>query len=140
MQKKIAVFIYRFDKETRTPVFLLLHRSEKFAGYWQPITGRVEGDESLTDAARREISEETGLREVTLHSEPCFVFEFEKHGKRIQEFIFSAQTDETDVKLSIEHSEFAWLPFEQALENLFWENNKEALRRLYQHLLASHQL
>jgi 8-oxo-dGTP diphosphatase len=31
------------------------------AGYWTPVTGRLESGESLPEAARREVLEETGL-------------------------------------------------------------------------------
>ncbi len=36
-----------------------------FAGFWGFPKGHVEGDETLLEAARREIAEETGLYEIT---------------------------------------------------------------------------
>jgi (d)CTP diphosphatase len=54
-------------------VCILLRRGDRYlfierapgrfaAGYWTPVTGRVEAGESLASAARRETFEETGLR------------------------------------------------------------------------------
>ena len=39
---------------------LLLERASH-PGYWQSVTGSLEGDEGLVAAARREVAEETGI-------------------------------------------------------------------------------
>lgn len=41
---------------------LLLRRIPERGGFWQPVTGRVEAGEAVEAAARRELTEETGLR------------------------------------------------------------------------------
>ncbi|MHC5022042.1 MAG: NUDIX hydrolase, partial [Planctomycetota bacterium] len=42
--------------------FLLIQRAlEPFAGWWSPVTGRVEAGESLAEAAVREAREEMGV-------------------------------------------------------------------------------
>lgn len=41
--------------------YLLLKRNPSNGGFWQPVTGYVEPGESLSDAARREVEEETGI-------------------------------------------------------------------------------
>ncbi len=137
MIQKIAVFIYYRDETTKIPFFLLLRRIERLGGYWQPITGTKEDNETLIVAAMREIAEETGLSNIQLHPEPDYVFTFEKCGKQYQEFTFAAQTNETNIRLSSEHSEYSWLPFNSALNLLFWETNKQALRAIYQKLAAT---
>ena len=40
---------------------LLMERADK-SGYWQSVTGSVEGDESPRQTAIREVLEETGLK------------------------------------------------------------------------------
>jgi 8-oxo-dGTP pyrophosphatase MutT (NUDIX family) len=55
----VEVFIAR-----STAALLLLRRSQApMLGTWQPVFGHVESGESATDAALRELREETGLRE-----------------------------------------------------------------------------
>lgn len=53
---------------TRT---LMIRRSRHttMPGYWTPVTGRVEADESLVEAARREVQEEVGLDVVVAPDE-----------------------------------------------------------------------
>ena len=41
--------------------FLILKRKKERGGFWQPITGGLEDDETLMEALRREIKEETGI-------------------------------------------------------------------------------
>jgi 8-oxo-dGTP pyrophosphatase MutT (NUDIX family) len=64
---KLAVSVLVRSSEGR---FLFIERARgTFAqGYWTPVTGRVEPRESLVEAARREVLEETGL-EVEVGSE-----------------------------------------------------------------------
>jgi lipoyl(octanoyl) transferase len=47
----------------RTPegTYLLLKRTEREGGFWQPVTGFIEPGESPVHAALREVREETGL-------------------------------------------------------------------------------
>jgi 8-oxo-dGTP pyrophosphatase MutT (NUDIX family) len=57
----IAAVIRRDDGR-----FLLVRRADgrPAAGYWTPVTGRVEPGESLAQALEREVREEVGLRVV----------------------------------------------------------------------------
>lgn len=43
--------------------YLMVRRAAaiRAPGYWTPVTGRPEGDEALSEAAAREVREETGL-------------------------------------------------------------------------------
>jgi 8-oxo-dGTP pyrophosphatase MutT (NUDIX family) len=40
---------------------LIVHRSAEQGGYWHVVAGRVEPGETATEAAERELREETGL-------------------------------------------------------------------------------
>ena len=51
----ILVVIY-----TKQSSILLLHRSDR-KDFWQSVTGSIEKNELLIDAARREVYEETGI-------------------------------------------------------------------------------
>ena len=49
------------DKE---PIFLLLKRTPQDGGFWQPLTGTVEDGEKLSDCLKRELNEETGIKDI----------------------------------------------------------------------------
>lgn len=52
--------------ENRLKVLLVRRRNPPFQGFWAIPGGFVEADESLEEAARRELFEETGVRQVYL--------------------------------------------------------------------------
>lgn len=59
----IVLFIFRSEK---LRVLLIKRRNPPFQGQWAIPGGFVELDESLEDAARRELREETGLDDIPL--------------------------------------------------------------------------
>src|SRR2546423_10842594 len=58
MKLAVCVIVRREDGR-----FLFIERAagKLAAGYWTPVTGRLEAGETLAEAARREVREETGL-------------------------------------------------------------------------------
>lgn len=58
--------VYRKDGQT---YFLLVQHN---SGHWSFPKGHAEPGESEMEAARRELREETGIRDVTLYPEPTF--------------------------------------------------------------------
>src|SRR4051812_7156859 len=72
-RRKVQVWIYRL-----APFQVLLLKTNRSRGaFWQPVTGSVEDEESLPDAALREGCEESGLEFVgiPLSLERSFKFE-----------------------------------------------------------------
>lgn len=61
----VDVVVLRLD-ENRPQILLAQRAQEPFAGCWALPGGFVEIDESLDDAAQRELEEETGVRGVKL--------------------------------------------------------------------------
>ena len=59
---EVAIFVTR----NSAAEVLIVHRSPEQGGYWHVVAGGVESGESATEAAARELWEETGLvAEVT---------------------------------------------------------------------------
>lgn len=56
----VVGFVHR--GEVPAVEYALFQRSDDAT--WQPVTGGVEGDESLEQAIAREVAEETGLAEL----------------------------------------------------------------------------
>ena len=83
-------------------------------GAWEGISGRIEAGEKPLDAARREGFEETGLHLDVLA--PIETFHFLRGPEREEAIgiTFHCRAHDRKVRLSKEHTEFAWATLEQA--------------------------
>lgn len=128
MEKSCGAVVWR-DDGGKT-LFLILHYS---IGHHDFPKGHVEKGESEEETARREILEETGIRE--LEFDPAFRqtigYSFRRASQMVKKEVvfFLAKTDEKEVKLSDEHVGFEWLPFDGALSRLTYENGRNLLRK-----------
>ena len=113
--------------------------------HWDFAKGHVEAGETLKEAARREIEEETGIADLRFvpefHERTHFFYvakgsEWERRRKdgrgrwifKTVHFFLAENTNEAPVHLSDEHTDFLWLPFDKALEQATFENAKQLLR------------
>jgi dihydroneopterin triphosphate diphosphatase len=114
------------------PQFLLLKRVPERGGFWQPVTGGVDEGEDLAEAAKRELLEETQIREIIRLIEDVHYFEFESIGfGQLKEYVFGVEVAaNTEAIISDEHSEMKWCGLEESLETLLHENNKVGFRKL----------
>jgi len=115
---------------------LLLKRHPHRGGFWQPVTGTIEPGEQPLACARRELGEETGLEAEVSGLDYVHSFLFgeprpDRPPRIFQETAFYALASQGgQVRLdSREHSEYAWLPAEAALDRVPFAGLKEALRR-----------
>lgn len=126
---KVQVYVVSRDADSGEPRFLILKRPESRGGIWQPVTGKVESDEPLLDAARREVREETALTGLCEWRD-VLTFEFSKDEQCFRETVFIARTDSCNVILSAEHTAASWEPYLTAREMIAFESNKQALDRV----------
>lgn len=110
------------------------------AGHWDFPKGHLEGSERAETAARREIREETGLTisrfvpefkhlmrywlwlyPKTLHEKP-------RRALKIVTF-FLAESHHRTVRLSWEHTGYAWLPYRDAVKLATYRSAKELLQK-----------
>ncbi|MEM4230668.1 MAG: NUDIX domain-containing protein [Candidatus Pacearchaeota archaeon] len=129
MNKKILAFVCDGEK------FLLLRNNSEDPSHggdcWFTVTGSVESGESVLDAVKREVKEETNLDAAEIfdlkwgsiyswggevHSENNFLV-FVKKGKII---------------LNEEHVDFEWLNLDDFIEKINWGLNKEELKNVLQ--------
>ena len=131
--RTIQVEVIIFKIVNNEPLFLLLKRNPRRGGFWQPVTGGVHEDEGLADAAKRELFEETQLDACLRFIEDVYYFEFDSEGYgRLKEYVFGVEVaQDVDVAISPEHTEMKWCTFEESLELLKYDTNKEAFKKLY---------
>jgi dihydroneopterin triphosphate diphosphatase len=130
---KIELIVYRHTDDD--PLFLLLKRSPEDGGFWQPITGTLEMNESIIDCIVREQEEETGLINPFLSPQEVYSFTWMKDSQTILELVFMAEAESDMVRLSKEHTEYRWCSYDDALSLLRYESNRTAVSRaneLYQ--------
>jgi 8-oxo-dGTP pyrophosphatase MutT (NUDIX family) len=111
------------------PVYLLLD----YGKHWDYAKGHLEEGESAWQAAVRELREETGIRQVdrvTRFQRDMHYFFFSPKKGQVHKTVtyFLGRTRTEDVTISDEHSGHAWLPYDDALQRLTYENAREMLR------------
>jgi len=120
---------------------LLLRRVAPF-NFWQSVTGSLSERESPADAAARELVEETGLSvEGRLHDvDRRRVFTIDRRWRdRFAPGVTENLEHEWHYTLGstinvtldpAEHSEWQWVPIDEAIERVWSWTNREALESL----------
>jgi dATP pyrophosphohydrolase len=118
--------------------YLLLRRVASHGGFWQPVTGSLEEDETHRRAAAREVEEETGIghREGDLielgvvnvfEIAPQWRVKYAPGVTHNEEVCFALKVDKCEVRIDpIEHEAYTWVDYDTALQMLYWESNKRA--------------
>lgn len=101
---------------------------------WEFPQGAIEKGESPTAAARREVSEETGLTrlkfELGFQTRIYYQFIRERYFIRKNVLLFLARA-EGKVKLtSDEHLEYTWVPIKRAYRYFRHENHQRVLKQV----------
>ena len=139
-----------FDCHVARPVaegayeWLLLQRSghKIYANTWRMIGGKLKADETAWQGCLREVAEETRLTVERLLVVPYVNRFYEWQHDRINDIpVFAALTPRgADPILDEEHSAFAWLRLDSALERLPWPGQAEGLRAADALLRTGHAL
>lgn len=121
---------------------LIMERADK-AGFWQSVTGSVEGDETPLQAAVREVLEETGLDAAQYDLQDwqaSNVYEIYPHWRyryapgvvENTEHLFGLELPEKlPIKLAPdEHVRYEWVDWREAAKRVFSWTNVDALKRL----------
>lgn len=119
-----------FRKEKGTIWYLLLHYE---MGHWSFPKGNIEKGESLEETVRREIKEETGIKDIKLIEgfKEHIKYFYKLKGKNIFKIVtyFLAETKTREIKISWEHTGFKWLSYEEALKTITYKNAREVLKK-----------
>ena len=126
-EKSVGAIIFRMLDNK--PYYLLLHYH---GGHWEFARGHGEEGESEEQVARREIEEETGLKDLKIipgfKGYTKFVFKRtwnlspaeKKKAPWTMKIVtlYLAETKTEAIKISDEHKGFGWFAFEDALKKL----------------------
>lgn len=134
-EKSVGAVVFR--KEEDEVFFLLLHY---ISGHWDFPKGHVEEGESEHETLRREVQEETGIRdlEIILGFKKNIFYSYRPGGKEREKkkgvahiikkvVYYAAETESVEIGLSHEHKGFEWLPYDEAIGRITHDNGKNIL-------------
>lgn len=123
-----GVIVYRQLKAGRE--YLLLTYP---GGHIDFPKGHLEKDETEREAAFRELKEETGLSDIVWMEgfrEKIQYTYFHAGQKMSKDVIFFlARTSQKKITISFEHKGFLWLPYDEAVQKVTFENARSMLRK-----------
>jgi 8-oxo-dGTP pyrophosphatase MutT (NUDIX family) len=135
VEKSAGAVIFR--REGDKIFYLLLyypgvsHRAER--DYWDFPKGHIEKGEKIEETVKREVEEETGLKDIKfVEGFKKWIKYFFKHkGKNVFKIVtfLLAEAETEEVKISTEHIGYQWLPYKEALKQLKFKNAREILKK-----------
>jgi dATP pyrophosphohydrolase len=133
--ESVLVIVYTINLD------VLLIKRRRPVDFWQSVTGSLEDGESPSDAAQRELFEETGITQPVVDHNHSRVFPIKQAWRRryapgVKENLeheFSVQLPQRcSVKLDpAEHVEHRWLPLLEAIAVVSSYTNRAALKSIY---------
>lgn len=106
---------------------------------WGLPKGHLEGEETPLEAALREVEEETGLTGLEARGDlPTIDWYFRDHGVLIHKYchfyLIESKRGEPVPQADEGITACVWLPAEEAIETITYENAREVLRVAYERL------
>ena len=140
MPREISAGAVIFRRDNDEISYLLLHYR---SGHWDFPKGHVEKGETEEETVKREVAEETGIKDIKIIKgfkkwiKYAFrqVYDLEEEKGKKAPWVFKrvtfylAETKTDKVKISYEHTGYKWLPYDEALEQLTFQNAKEILKK-----------
>jgi dATP pyrophosphohydrolase len=134
--KKIPISVLVLIYTKKKDILILKKKNNK--DLWQSVTGSINKGESLIDAAKREVYEETGLNtDNIVDCNKNYIFEiydmwkykYEDEVTHNTEHVFLLELDDKiDISLdSDEHVSYEWTSRVKAAEKVFSHTNRQAI-------------
>lgn len=144
MRAPLQVLVILYKKEKDEILYGIGLRSTR--NIWQFVAGGGEDKETPIEAAVRELREETSINIkkedlIVLDSKATIpvvnvtgTYTWGKDVFVVPEYAFAVNATNFQIKLSNEHTEFKWLEYDKAMNNLTYDSNKTALWELNERL------
>lgn len=147
IEKSAGAIIFRLQPTRHPPArrapedgkiyYLLLNYPSTTRGakkdYWDFPKGHIEKGEKELETVKREVEEETGLKNLKLIEgfKEWIKYFFKYKGKTIFKIVtfYLAETKTKEVEVSLEHLGYEWLPYEEAIKQLTFRNARDILRK-----------
>ncbi|MDB9884646.1 MAG: NUDIX hydrolase [Fidelibacterota bacterium] len=128
----VDCYVYRYT--AKGILFLLMKRNlnKIYEHLWQGVAGKIEEGETSSEAAIRELEEETGLSPINMFVADHVSKFYEAHGDRINLVpVFGIEVDSENIILSEEHISYKWVNINEALDTLVWNGQKKGIQTVH---------
>ena len=129
-----VVDCYVYRRTDNGILFLLMKRNlnKIYEHLWQGVAGKIEEGETSSEAAIRELKEETGLSPVNMFVADHVSKFYEVHGDRVNLVpVFGIEVDSEIINLSEEHISYKWVDINEALNTLVWNGQKKGIQTVH---------
>ena len=130
MQKEVSAGIILYNNDNDQIQFLVLKYP---GGHWDFVKGKMENSEEPKQTAIRETKEETGIIDVEFidgfNEEISYTFYVKNKEINKKVIFYLGKTKSTEIIISHEHLDFAWLNFKDAIERITYENAERVLTK-----------
>lgn len=136
-EKSVGAIIYFIDEQQKIYYLVQQHVN---GNHWAFAKGHVEANETEEETALREIEEETGITEVTLDMKfrESNVYSPKENVEK-EVVYFTAETSKATAfaveNQEIEIQEILFLPYEAAIDQVTFPNDKLILEKANQYLI-----
>ena len=107
-------------------------------GHWDLMKGHAERGENERETVIRELEEETGITRATFipgfREEIHYFFQRRKRTIYKEVVYYLVETPDEGVVLSDEHTAYQWLPYEEVLGAITFENSKWVIKKAHERL------
>lgn len=141
MKKEISFGAVLYRKEKEKICYLLLQHNKNYFNFPK---GHPEKGEGPLEAAKREIFEETGIKDLRIidgfEEKNNYFFKQNKKGIFKTAIFFLAETKEKRVIISKEHTGYKWLCYKNALNVLRFKDLKNIIEKANNFLLEKKEV
>lgn len=138
---KIVVFVARPTSggaNGRHEFLQMRRHQEPLAGTWQTVRGSIEAGETASEAAARELREETGVRPIEFYRLGTVETFYDLHSDAIwhSAAFFALLPADATPTLNDEHDAMRWVDEAEIDRHFMWPSEKPLIREILTELLG----